>query len=366
MFEPVTLGRHVLRNRIVMAPMTRGFATNGVPSKLTSEYYRRRAAGGVSLIITEGIAVSNSACHPAKCVPRLFELAAPIWRDVVNQVHGEGGFILAQLWDTGLLLSIGLEQDIREGMGPSGNYPVGGELSSISGRAMSKRDIAAAIEAFAQTAVDAQSIGFDGVELHGAHGYLIDQFFWNATNCREDDYGGDLAQRTRFCVELIAMIRSRVGPNFLIALRFSNWKLAGHYEAKLVRSAAELSEFLAPLTAAGIDMFDCSTRRYWEPAFAGSPLTLAGWTRRLAGKPTMAVGSVGLDGPLMATRRELASIANPTLDFSRLVKMIESAECDLVGVGRALIANPDWATKVKNGDFAELLAYSPEALSTLD
>src|SRR5690606_31751349 len=138
----------------------------------------------------------------------------------------------------------------------------------------------AVVAAFAQAAADARALGFDAVEVHGAHGYLIDQFFWEGTNRRDDAYGGSIANRTRFAAEIIAAIRARVGADLPIILRFSQWKLQD-YHARLVNSPTELEQFLTPLAEAGVDLFHCSTRRFWEPEFAGSDLTLAGWTRKL-------------------------------------------------------------------------------------
>lgn len=135
------------------------------------------------------------------------------------------------------------------------------------------------IAAFAQAADDAKRIGFDGIELHGAHGYLIDQFFWGKTNRRTDRYGGDLVDRTRFAVEIVKACRRAVGPDYPIALRFSQWK-SSDYTAKLAETPDELARFLAPLANAGVDIFHCSTRRCWESEFIGSDLNLAGWTKK--------------------------------------------------------------------------------------
>src|ERR1019366_3011802 len=129
--------------------------------------------------------------------------------------------------------------------------------------------------AFGEAAASAQRLGFDGVEIHGAHGYLLDQFFWHVTNRRTDGYGGDLPARTRFAVEVIREIRSRVTADFPVCLRYSQWKLQD-YNAKLANSPNELERFLAPLTDAGVDLFHCSQRRIWEPEFEGSSLNLAG------------------------------------------------------------------------------------------
>ena len=131
-----------------------------------------------------------------------------------------------------------------------------------------------------------------------AHGYLIDQFFWSPLNQRTDRYGGSPRARGQFGAEVVAECRRRVGPDFPILLRISDWKLID-YRRRLAENPQELEELLAPLVDAGVDLFDCSQRRFWEPTFAGSDLNLAGWTKKVTGVPTMTVGSVGLDCDLM-------------------------------------------------------------------
>ena len=169
------------------------------------------------------------------------------------------------------------------------------------------------IRAFGQAARSAERLGFDGLEIHGAHGYLLDQFFWDGTNQRADGYGGDLVARTRFAVEVIREIRSQVSPEFPVCLRFSQWKLQD-YTAKLAQNPAELESFLAPLAAAGVDLFHCSQRRFWEPEFEGSRLNLAGWTRKLTGKPTVTVGSITLNEEFTRTFQSADTAAVTGID----------------------------------------------------
>jgi len=114
------------------------------------------------------------------------------------------------------------------------------------------------------------------------------------TNQRVDGYGGDLVARTRFAVEVIREVRRQVGPEFPASLHFSQWTLQDNH-AKLAHSPAELERFLSPLTAAGVDLFHCSQRRFRKPEFEGSSLNLAGWSRKLTGKPTITVGSITLN-----------------------------------------------------------------------
>jgi 2,4-dienoyl-CoA reductase-like NADH-dependent reductase (Old Yellow Enzyme family) len=363
LFQPFTLGKLELPNRIVMAPMTRSFSPNNVPNAQVVEYYRRRAAGGVGLIITEGTCVGHKAASGYADVPFIAG-EAPLagWKQVVDAVHAEGGKIAPQLWHVGAIRRPGIEPggDLP-GYGPSGMAVPG----KVTGHTMTQDDIADVIAAFAQAAKDAQTIGFDAVEIHGAHGYLIDQFFWAETNRRDDDYGGDLAQRSRFAIDLIRAVRAAVGPDFPIILRWSQWKQQD-YTARLVETPQALAEFLQPLSDAGVDIFHCSTRRFWEPEFAGSDLNLAGWTRKLTGKPTITVGSVGLNSEFLPKPGEKGFQAAEPASLDNLLQRMDQQEFDLVAVGRALIANSDWTNKVREGRLDELVPYEQEALTTLE
>jgi len=343
-----------------MAPMTRSHSPRGVPGLDVAAYYRRRAEGGVGLIITEGALIPHPAAGFDSKVPHIYgEEALEGWRKVTDQVHGAGGRIFCQLWHLGMAINPALVQpDGVRPIGPSGlNKP--GERTE---QPMSQMEIGVAIEAYAQGAQNAVQAGFDGVELHGAHGYLIDQFFWEGTNERTDQYGGSLLRRTRFAAETIAEVRRRVGPEFPVILRFSQWKLQD-YDAKLARTPNELTQFLRPLVDAGVDAFHCSTRRFWEPEFAGSDLNLAGWTKKLTGKPTITVGSITLNQDLMTTFRTTDTAAATGID--ELLDRLERDEFDLVAVGRSLIVNPSWPATVKRGALNELRPFQREALATL-
>ncbi|AJE16417.1 MULTISPECIES: NADH:flavin oxidoreductase [Stutzerimonas] len=361
LFQPFELGSLRLPTRVVMAPMTRSFSPNGVPTDAVVDYYRRRAAAGVGLIITEGTTVGHAAANGYPQVPRFYgEDALAGWKRVVDAVHAAGGRIVPQLWHVGNVRRLGTEPDASvPGYGPmekckDGNVVVHG---------MTQQDIRDVIGAFAQAARDAKAIGMDGVEIHGAHGYLIDQFFWEGSNQRTDEYGGSLANRSRFAVELVQAVREAVGPDFPIIFRFSQWKQQD-YTARLVQSPEALGEFLAPLVEAGVDIFHCSTRRFWEPEFEGSDLNLAGWTRQLTGKPTITVGSVGLDGEFLQFMVKTDKVAQPA-GIEGLLERLNKAEFDLVAVGRALICDPEWAVKVREGRMEEILPFSREALKTL-
>jgi 2,4-dienoyl-CoA reductase-like NADH-dependent reductase (Old Yellow Enzyme family) len=158
-------------------------------------------------------------------------------------------------------------------------------------------------------------------------------------------------------------VRKAVGEDFSILLRFSQWKQQD-FNARLAHTPAELERFLAPLIDAGVDMFHCSTRRFWEPEFpeTGSDMNLAGWTKKLSGKPTMTVGSVSLNSDFITS---FQSAGAETTGINRLLEMLARGDFDLVAVGRALIVNPDWPNKVRAGQFDQLKPYAPGALATL-
>lgn len=349
LFRPFQLKGLALKNRIVMAPMTRSRSPEGIPGLDVAAYYRRRTEGGVALIITEGTYVDHPVAGFDPNVPRFYGgEALEGWKRVADQVHTAGGLIFPQLWHVGMVVSPVLE--LKPGVLPMGTEN------------MTQTDIDAVIEAFAKGAQSAKELGFDGVEIHGAHGYLIDQFFWDATNQRTDRYGGDLVSRTRFAVEIIHEVRRRVGPDFPVVLRYSQWKLKD-YEAKLARTPEELDRFLRPLVDAGVDAFHCSTRRFWEPEFPDSDLNLAGWTKKLTGKPSITVGSVTLNEDLMTSFGTTGTAAVTGLD--NLLERLDRDEFDLVAIGRALIVNPAWPGIIRRGALNELLPFNRSVLSEL-
>ena len=325
LFTPFRLNGLALPNRIVMAPMTRRHSPGGIPGPDVAAYYRRRAEAGVGLIITEGTWIAHPTAAQGMNVPDFHGAALEGWAHVLAEVKAAGGRIMPQLWHVGMRRypAESPNPDIAA-IGPSGITLEGEEV----GRPMSQRDIDVLIDAYGQGAEAAFRLGFDGIELHGAHGYMIDQFFWSRTNRRTDRYGGDVAGRTRFAVEVIKECRRRTSPGFPIVLRFSQWKMQ-NYTARLFETPGELGAFLAPLGDAGVDIFHASTRRFWEPEFEGSDLNLAGWTRKLSGKPTITVGSVSLSSEFTTETKQ----ADPT-GIERLLVMLERGDFDLVAVGR--------------------------------
>ncbi|MCE9521609.1 MAG: NADH:flavin oxidoreductase [Alphaproteobacteria bacterium] len=358
LFSPFKLKNLTLPNRIVMAPMTRSKSPNQIPGEDVAAYYGRRAEGGTGLIITEGVAPDHPVALNDHNVPNFHGQALDGWAKVLKAVKAHGGFIMPQLWHTGLMRKPGSGPNPQlTGVGPSGLAKPGKKVTEP----MTTADIDAVIAGYATSARHAEELGFDGVEIHGAHGYLIDQFFWAGTNERPDAYGGDMIKRTKFAVEIIKAIRAAVSKDFPILLRWSQWKQQD-YDIKLAPTPQALEKFLEPLAAAGVDCFHCSTRRFWDAEFEDSDLNLAGWTKKLTALPTITVGSVGLNQEFIATYS--GQSASPA-SLDRLIEMFARGDFDLVAVGRALIVNPAWANLVKAGKFDELKSFSLEALPVL-
>lgn len=337
LFEPYTVHQLTIPNRIVMSPMARAFAPEGVPGEDIAAYYRRRAENGVGLVITVGM-IDHPAATSEPSLPNIFgEAALNGWREVVRQVHAAGGTIIPQLGHIGMIRPMGSQPyPDAPSIGPSGLDMEGNKVSEP----MTEEEIAKVIQAYADAAVNTKQAGFDGVELSGGHGLLIDQFFWDKTNQRTDRYGGDFLKRTRFAVEIVQAVRAAVGPDYPVSIRLSQWKMAD-YTAKLVDTPEQLKQFLDVLVKAGVDIFHISTRRFWDPEFAGSELSLAGWVKKLTGKTTITVGSVGMDSdPAEGEEADRQGL-------EELLKRLDNREFDLVAVGRALLGDPAWAKKIR-------------------
>lgn len=359
LFESFSYKSLTLPNRVVMAPMTRSFSPRGVPAGNVADYYRRRAEGAVGLIITEGTGIGRPASLNHPDVPQFHGAAAlDGWREVVKAVHQAGGRIAPQLWHVGAAPDLVHNSVMpEEPESPSGLF----SPTKALGRSMSDVDIADTIQAYVEAALDAQRLGFDCIEIHAAHGYLFDQFFWPVTNLRQDGYGGDMANRGRFAVEAIKAIRAAVGNSFVILMRISQWKQQD-FDAKVAASPSELEAWLAPLADAGVDIFHCSQRRFWEAEFDDSSLNFAGWTKKVTGLPTITVGSVGLSGEFIDS---LGGQATTPESLDHLLERLARDEFDLVAVGRALLSDPDWLAKVRDGRHQELRSFDAADLSRL-
>ncbi|MFI5907948.1 NADH:flavin oxidoreductase [Dactylosporangium sp. NPDC051541] len=349
LFTPYALGELELANRFVMAPMTRQFSPGGVPGTDVAAYYARRAPH-VGLIVTEGTYVDHPSAGSSDRVPRFYGADALAgWQFVTEAVHAAGGRIVPQLWHLGAVRTEGAPPHPGAPvLSPSGLRADG----TAVGEPATAADLDTVVAAFARAAADAERAGFDGVEIHGAHGYLLDQFLWPGTNRRADDHGGSLANRARLSAEVIAAIRASTRPGFPVLFRFSQWK-GGHFDARIADTPDELEQLLTPLVDAGVTALHVSTRRYWLPAFEDSALTLAGWTKKLTGLPVIAIGSVGVRQAFRGEHEEQAE----SLSLAPLLERFEQGEFDLVALGRALLSEPAWPTKLAAGRVADIRPY---------
>jgi 2,4-dienoyl-CoA reductase-like NADH-dependent reductase (Old Yellow Enzyme family) len=362
LFRPLTIKGLTLKNRIVMAPMTRTFSPEGVPGQNVADYYRRRAESDVGLILSEGTVVARPASKNHPNIPNFYgEAALAGWKNVIDAVHGAGGRMGPQIWHTGSTIA---DKDYN----PDGIESPSGLLApgKPRGKAMTDADIADTIAAFAQAAADAKRLGFDTIEIHGAHGYLIDEFFWAGTNERQDKWGGaTIAERSRFAVEVTKAIRAAVGPDYPILFRASQWKQQD-FSVRLAPTPDEMASWLQPLVDAGVDVIHASQRRFWEPEFpeidGEKGLNFAGWAKKLTGATTISVGSVGLSGEFIAA---FGGESSKPASLDNLIERMERDEFDLIAVGRALLNDPQWVTKVQKGELDALKEFSPAALGEL-
>ncbi|CAI8782833.1 NADH:flavin oxidoreductase [Pseudomonas serbica] len=383
LFTPLRIGSLRLKNRIVMAPMTRNFSPDGVPGENVAGYYQRRAEGETGLIITEAVGID----HPAALgeagigesdLPHLYgEQALKGWRRVVAQVHDAGGVVFPQLWHQGVMRRQGTGPYPQvPSMRPSGIWGLPGGLTSspdfyvqsqlVPTQPMTERDIEEVIEAYARSAAHALECGFDGIAIHGGHGYLIDNFLWSVTNQRSDWWGGGHRERSRFAAEVVRAIRRAVGPDMPVVFRFSQWKQQD-FKARLASTPAELEDVLAPIAEAGVDVFDASARYFNRAEFPEQPgpdgeMNLAGWAKRVTGCLSMTVGGVGLDNGMYDSNKQGGALASNNLEL--LMERFNRGEFDLVGVGRSLLQDPQWTLKARMGQAFD--PFSNEALSALN
>ncbi|QFG27043.1 alkene reductase [Actinomadura sp. WMMB 499] len=328
LFEPLPIGKLELPNRLVMAPMTRSRAfEDGKVTELTAEYYRQRAGAG--LIVTEAVQ-PNVRGQGYMWTPGLHsgeQVAA--WRKVTDAVHADGGRIFAQLMHSGRVGHPVLYPDGGLPVGPS-PIPSGdamfhpdGMLDHPEPREMARDDIAEAVAAFAAAARNAIEAGFDGIEIHGANGYLIHQFLGDGSNVRTDEYGGTVANRIRFGVEVARAVAAAVGPE-RVGFRVSPGNGAGGVtESDVPDLYAALVAALAPLGLAYLHVMEAGNREVTR-------LIRAGWPGALVLNPHPVA-----DG----------APSNPEDGAAALREGV----ADAIALGQLWLANPDLPERVRAG-----------------
>jgi 2,4-dienoyl-CoA reductase-like NADH-dependent reductase (Old Yellow Enzyme family) len=362
LFQPLTIRNTRLRNRFAMPGMQRGFMDDGSPTPKMVAYMRRCAAGGVGLIISESTSPDHPSAYWQPMMGRLEPKTLRAWKNVVGSVRGEGAAFIHQIWHPGSMRKVASGHPLADypAFSPSGLIQSG----RPNGRAMTRQDLQELLHAYVRAAENAQSIGADGIEVHSAHGYLLDQFLWSETNVRDDEYGGpSLVERARYPTEIAAAIRKATGADFVISFRFSQFKEVD-YGATVASSPEDLRAMLAALRAAGVDMFNASSRRFQKREWPDSEhpdFTIAEWTKFLGGgAPVMTCGSVGLNVEMFANLFDDQEPSELSIerDLRALAERVERGTLDLVGVGRMHIANNDFVSKVRDGRYTELALFN--------
>lgn len=325
-----------LPNRLAVAPMSRVTATSdGYPSQRMARYYEGFARGGFALLITEGIYPDKSFSQGYFNQPGLADDdQAKAWRPITDNIHRHGGRVFAQLMHAGALSQGNPHRSHT--VAPSAISPNGTQLTFYKGvgqyptpAAMTPGQIDEAIEGFVQAAVRAATLaGFDGVEIHGANGYLLDQFLTETSNQRADEWGGHVTKRVRLLTETISRVRAAVDPCFPVGARISQGKV-NDFHAKWPGGEDGAAVIFRALAKAGANFIHVTEYEAWRPAFDGADASLVALAKRYAG-----------DVPL---------IANGGLhDLQRAAHMMEQGVA-MVAMGRGALANPDMPSLIASG-----------------
>lgn len=337
LFTPGRIGNQTLKNRTVVAPMTRVTASEeGIPSERMQAYYADFARGGFGLVISEGIYIDKAWSQTYAFQGGLTDPEqAAGWRNITDAVHQQGGRIFAQIQHAGALSQGNF---YRQGtVAPSAVRPKGKQMTFYRGegeypvpRELNENEIQNIIRSFADAAGNAViEAGFDGVEIHGANGYLLDQFFTDYTNLRNDGWGGDITGRLQLSLEVIRAVRERVGRNIPVGIRISQGKVNDFFH-KWANGEEDARVVFTLLAKSGIDYLHLTEYEAWQPAFPDNPLSLVELGRKYA--------------------PHLTIMANGSLhEESRAIQVMEMG-ADFIALGRGALANHDWPERVIAGE----------------
>ena len=325
LFNPLALGSLTLPNRILMAPLTRARAgREGVPNGLMARYYAQRASAG--LIISEATGISREGLGWPNA-PGLWNGAqVDGWRLVTEAVHAAGGRIVAQLWRMGRLVhpDLGGDQPVSSSAttAPDFAHTYEGKKPYVEARAATKADISRILDDYARAARNAIAAGFDGVQVHGANGYLIDQFLRSSANLRDDDYGGAIADRIRFTREVLEAVAAEIGID-RVGIRFSpNILVQGVDDSDPIGVFTEVAKMLETVGVPWIEL-----REPDKPTSAGSV-------------PTAPVS------PAMRRHYSGKIVINSDHDWTDAWRRIAGGHADAISIGRLFIANPDLVRRI--------------------
>ncbi len=344
LFSNILINGVELKNRIALAPMTRTSAEeNGVPSQKMLSYYNRYAKGGFSLLISEGTYPDEVYSQGYLNQPGIANLEhIKGWRSITDAVHQEGAKMFCQIMHAGALSQGNIYSDKTKA--PSIVAPQGEQLGFYGGEGayptpeeMSKDEIEQAKQGFVKAAVNAREAGFDGVEIHGANGYLLDQFLTDYTNTRADEYGGSTENRVRLLVEVCTAVREKVGKDFPVGIRISQAKV-NDYTHKWKDGEKDAEIIFSLLGKSGIDFIHVTEFQADAPAFEEKGISLASLAKKWGNLPVLTNGNINTPG--------------------KAEEVITNNKFDLIAVGKAALANKEWPLKAMHGE--EMDDFDPE------
>ena len=328
LLEPFKLGPITLKNRAVMAPLTRNRAVAGlVPNPLAIDYYGQRASAG--LLITEASQVSQQG-QGYQDTPGIYtrEQVAG-WKKVTDRVHAEGGHIYIQLWHVGRISHVDLQKDGAAPVAPSAIRAktktfVGGKFNDVSEpRALELSELPGIVNDFRKSAALAREAGFDGVEIHGANGYLLDQFARDGTNKRTDGYGGSIENRARLMLEVAKAVASEIGAD---------------------RTGIRIS----PVTPAN-DVSDSNPQALFDHIVEGLSALKLVYLHVIEGATGGPRDVAPFDYASLRKRFKGAYVGNNAYDLALAEKVLAANEADLIAFGKLFIANPDLVERFRQG-----------------
>jgi len=349
-FAPFRLGAYTLRNRLGVAPMTRMSAGRAaIPRQDVLDFLVRRAQNGAALVFTEAIVTDYESAQGYPGQARMLtQPQIEAWTTVTEAIRASGAVSIMQMFHCGRMAWPEINPAARS-IAPSPVTPK--QLNPLTGEpypvpdAMSHFDIAHVVSGFVETAKGAVTAGFDGVEIHGAHGYLINQFLSSYSNHRTDEYGGTMANRFRFARMIIRAVREVLPEDALLTFRVSNWGIAD-MDVSLCKDAREWEELIDLIDSEPIDALSLSTYDFKGKAF-GTEQTMSGLTRSRTTKPLMICGKI----------------------HDRRTAQEALAEADIVLSGKSILLNPNFVEDVRQGKALPLysseeanIAYTAEPL----
>ena len=349
LFTVTDIAGVTLPNRWVVAPMTRVSATeDGAATATMARYYERFARGGFGLVITEGLYTDRAFSQGYIHQPGITDdTQVRAWQPVLEAVHRHGARIFAQIMHAGAISQGNRFRDTT--LGPSAVEPKGHQMEFYYGKgtypvpaAMTEEQIADAIEGFAASAARAVAAGFDGIEIHGANGYLIDQFLTGYANRRDDRWGGGTRQRTTFMRTVYEAVRARVGIDVPVGVRISQGKV-NDFTHKWAGREQDAEAIFGTLVEAGASYIHVTEHKAWEPAFEGGRDSLVALARRYAPR--------------------VALIANGGVQDAALAQEVLATGADLVALGKAALANPDFPNRIRA--VQEVSAFDPTMLGPI-